>query len=135
MKVTKFILLTALITMFGACSAYDEPALKVTVNTESNSTNRLTVSQAEKIASDVIANLSEGGETRAEVPTPTVEFVICSAKTRSAAANDTIAYVFNYPDNGGFVMMSPDPTLEEPLVAYSDKGNLDINDYFVKCSV
>lgn len=29
-------------------------------------------------------------------------------------------------------MVSPDPIVEEPLVAYSDKGHLDINDDFVK---
>lgn len=131
MKVSKFILLTTLMTLCAACSSYDEPVLNETVNSESKSANRLTVSQAEKIASDVIANFSDVDKTRAETPSPSVEFVIRSAKTRSAAANDTIAYVFNYPDNGGFVMMSPDPTLEDPLVAYSDKGNLDINDEFV----
>lgn len=133
MRKFKFVIFTALTVLMAACSAYDEPVVKETVDKEFNpAVNRLTVSQAEKLASEVIADFHEEDVTRTEVPTPDVEFILRSAKTRSVATNDTIAFVFNYPDNGGFVMMSPDPTLDEPLIAYSDKGHLDINDDFVK---
>lgn len=99
----KFVIFTALTVLMAACSAYDEPVVKETVDKEFNpAVNRLTVSQAEKLASEVIADFHEEDVTRTEVPTPDVEFILRSAKTRSVATNDTIAFVFNYPDNGGF---------------------------------
>lgn len=130
MRQTRFFLILALIGLFGACSSYDEPALNGKASQGSRVENRLTVLQAESIASAILSEFSENGQTRSDVA-PEVEYVLRSSKTRSVASNDTIAYVFNYPDNGGFVMISPDPSLDEPLVAYSDKGNLDINDEFV----
>lgn len=60
----------SLMTLFAACSSFDEHALKEAIKSESNSVNRLTIAQAEKIASDVIAGFFEGEETRAEVPSP-----------------------------------------------------------------
>lgn len=131
MKQARILLILVLIGLFGACSSYEEPALNGKASQSSAAENRLTVSQAESIASAIIAEFSENCKTRSDIA-PEVEYVVRSSKTRSVASNDTIAYVFNYPDNGGFVMISPDPSLEEPLVAYSDKGHLDIYDDFVK---
>ena len=48
--------------------------------------------------------------------------------TLSYTANtgiDNDFYVFNYPNNGGFVIVSADERTTHPVLAYSDQGSFD----------
>lgn len=60
--------------------------------------------------------------TRASLEAPTVTYVVDDSKTRSSLLPDTLAYVVNYPNNGGWTIISRDNRIN-PLLAYSDKGN------------
>ena len=132
----RFILFTILSVLIGGCSNIEEPAFTdKSINDSDAVRNRFTISQAEGIASSIIAEFSNESVTRTSDSTPDVEIILRSSKTRSQSSNDTLAYVFNYPDNGGFVIMSPDPKLEDPLVAYSDKGHINTSDDFVKTQI
>lgn len=55
-----------------------------------------------------------------------VENVISRSVTRSAQ-NDTVAYIINYGENDGFVVIAPDRRAY-PLYAISDNGHLSLGD-------
>lgn len=56
-----------------------------------------------------------------------VECIVGSARTRGANEVDTLFYVVNYADMGGFLMVPTDSRLE-PVYAMSDHGKLDFSD-------
>lgn len=69
--------------------------------------------------------LSKKDETRSQTKEQAnVQYVFSSAKTRSE--NDTVAYVINYPDNGGFVIISSDNRIN-PVLAYSTTGTFSFD--------
>ena len=52
----------------------------------------------------------------------TVDYVLNNVKTRSQDLPDTLAYVINYADEGGFAIISADNRVA-PLLAFSDTGH------------
>lgn len=85
--------------------------------------------RAAAIAEKVLSEF-RSGQTRTSNNTPEVEYILRSEKTRSTEGNDTLAYIFNYPENGGYAIIAYS-TEVDPLIAYSEKGHLDCNDEFV----
>lgn len=71
-----------------------------------------------------IANLFRAG-TRATQSMPHVMYVLKKGlSTRSVVENeisDTVAFILNYPNNAGFVIVANDKRVD-PILAFSDKG-------------
>ena len=67
----------------------------------------------------------------AKLSAPAIRYVLNNERTRSASAPDTLAYVINYPDNGGFVIVSSVNKVY-PVLAYSDKGNFTFDNEIAK---
>lgn len=91
------------------------------------------ISLGQKAASEIALSAIQGiDKTRSVNLEPEVTYLMRKDKTRSTTqSSDTLAYVFNYPDNGGFAIVANSIDIE-PLVAYTDKGHLDCNDQFVQ---
>ncbi len=114
-----------------ACSQLDENDLRSGLKSEghsSNSTSHISEADAIQIANSVISSMSTRSEN---AMSPSVDYVVKSGYTRSMDIPDTLAYVFNYPGNSGFAIISTDSRVE-PLLAYSNEGNLDLSDEFVR---
>lgn len=64
---------------------------------------------------------------------PSFDYVISDPKTRSASQPDTLAYIINYPNDEGFVIVS---TLRKvyPVMAYSDRGNFSLENEVAKAN-
>lgn len=67
------------------------------------------------------------------------DYILASGITTRAQSNvpDTLAYIINYPDNGGFAIIATD-TRVYPILAYANTGNFNtdneaVNDNFIDC--
>lgn len=89
--------------------------------------------EALNIAERVIPS-KESEETRSLNTLPVVSCVMNNRMTRSAAiASDTVAYVINYPDSGGFVIVAAQKNVY-PVLAFSKSGNFDLENEAVRMS-
>lgn len=92
----------------------------------------LSVNQALEISQQF---LKKSNETRAyalediEVIPVTRE----NGKTRSNENSDTLAYIFNYPEEGGFSIVSA-KTGVYPILAFSDNGNFSLENEIAKAN-
>lgn len=64
---------------------------------------------------------------------PVFSYVTNGASTRYASVSDTLAYVINYPNNGGFVIVSSDKRVY-PVLAYSYNGNFSMDNEIAKAN-
>lgn len=69
-------------------------------------------------------------------PITEVQYVLNSYQTRSENLPDTLAYIINYGENDGFVIISGSRRID-PLLAFSDEGtfasdNQMVNSYFIE---
>lgn len=64
---------------------------------------------------------------------PIFSYVTNGASTRYASVPDTLAYVINYPNNGGFVIVSSDKRVY-PVLAYSYNGNFSMDNEIAKAN-
>lgn len=99
-------------------------------------TNRIDMQEATNLAEDAIAFLdrehpSESKSSRAVNSVSILRFGnLKSSMTKSGEYNealdisDTLAYVFNFEDSLGFVIISNDKRTESPLLAFTQKGSL-----------
>lgn len=62
---------------------------------------------------------------------PNFSYVLNGASTRYAYVPDTLAYVINYPDNGGFTIISSDRRVY-PVLGYSYEGNFSFDNEIAK---
>lgn len=91
--------------------------------------------QALLIASKVLNNNQVS--SRSVGGTPKVEYVLNYSKGRNATqSSDTLAYIVNYPNQGGFVIVASTRTVY-PVLAFSKYGNYEYdneisNDCFLK---
>lgn len=53
---------------------------------------------------------------------PVFDYVLSKKLSRGSSKQDTLAYIINYPDDRGFVIVSTDRRIY-PVLAFSDKGN------------
>lgn len=115
--------LIAFASILTSCSSIEEPA-PVKRSLSGNNGQLRTESEIVEIANGVI-----GGKTRsAEIPR--IDCLLRSQvqeRTRSISeGNDTIAYIINYENNGGFAIIAADHRVPSVL-AFSETGNFDRN--------
>ena len=127
----KFYLFMAILGLFlSACSQTELEDLSSKTMTRVSSAS---ISEDEAI--DIALNAIRGLQhTRTSEGAPEIEYVLRNERTRSSAQSDTLAYIINYPDNGGYALVA-NTNVVEPLMVYSDKGNLDQEDLVVKETV
>ncbi|HCD77739.1 MAG TPA: hypothetical protein DEQ27_05380 [Prevotella sp.] len=120
------------ITLLLGCNNDDQTLTIVDgVEQQMPSSQSITQKEALEIASKVIKhssitrNQSEG--------IPSFEYVLNETKTRTngTTAPDTLAYIINYPNNNGFVIVSTTRNVY-PVLGFSDKGNFSFDNEIVK---
>lgn len=85
-------------------------------------TDEISKTDAIKIASKVL----NGDKTRGIMRgLPLFDYVLRSERTRGVNGNDTLAYILNYPDDKGFVIVAKSKKVH-PVLAYSDNGNFSL---------
>lgn len=113
--------LTLVVLLSGCSSDMDDlsiPGNNVVTSTTSVSRN-ITKEDAIAIANKVLKK----NETRSDILNlPSFEYVVSGSSTRSTSTVDTLAYVLNYPDNAGFVIVSTDRRVY-PVLGFADEGN------------
>ncbi len=83
---------------------------------------KVTKEDALSIANRVLNNAS-----RSEISAyPTFEYVINDNSSRNFTLPDTLAYVLNYPNNGGFVIVAADRRVY-PVLAFSPDGHFSFD--------
>ena len=124
----KFILIFLLFIIVG-CTNNDEFQETELVSQEVN--NKITKDEAVDIANKVLKkNTSTRISTKEHV---LFDFVTSNnrSKTRCASQPDTLAYIINYPNDEGFVIVS---TCRKffPVLGFSDKGHFSVTNENVK---
>lgn len=107
------------ILLLAGCSQEDLP----TMPDKTQSSTRVSLQQALKNADRVFANLSGGTRTVRRVKDVQT---LGSGVTRSNSS-DTLYYVVNYENEGGFAVLGADTRLDK-VYAIGEEGNLDMND-------
>lgn len=126
-------LLTVSIALFlcGCSDVYDFPTQE---NQNVCVSRHIDQNEAAEIANKVLKFSPKTRNVAAEVPT--FAYVMNESKTRSCGISDTLAYVINYPNDGGFVIVSTDRSVY-PVLGFSDKGRFtfdnDICTYKLFC--
>lgn len=134
-----FWLVTAFAILTIACNSYEEP-----IDIGSKKTNKtigkdgaITEDEAVGIAGKFLgrSNPSRSAGTSISKVMAVTESAELDSKV-SKVQNDTLAYVVNYANDGGFVVVSS-KRIANPILAYSDKGNFSMkneiaNECFVK---
>lgn len=109
-----------LILTVGSCASVEDTELQEVQSGSNGSHFSLGITEALSKANELRS------ATRIANITPKVDYVMRKNKgkrTRSTTeVSDTLAYIFNYPENGGFVIVSND-VRTKTILAYSDNGN------------
>lgn len=130
MKKSILLFSMASILLAGCNSAIeDEPLLKDRQD-ESGSVISYKISQTEALefSNKVLNKIS----TRSTLPSPpSFDYVVDGKSTRGTLSNDTLAYVINYPNDGGFVIVATDKRVN-PLLAFSDTGHFSFDNEIAK---
>ncbi len=87
--------------------------------------NRISEDEALSIAEKVLK------KTRSTYSFAEVKCVMSNKNTRSGIDHDTIAYVINYPNDGGFVIVAGSRQVK-PLLGYSYTGNFTFDNEIAK---
>lgn len=106
-----------------------ESALRDKQN-ENVSVNSYKISHAEALefSNEVLKKIS----TRSTpLSLPSFDYVVDVKTTRSTVSNDTLAYVINYPNEAGFVIVATDKRVN-PLLAFSETGNFSFDNEIAK---
>lgn len=112
---TIVMLLSGCASDMGDLSIPNSNAIASTTNDSSN----ITKDDAILIANKVLKK----NRTRSGILNiPSFEYVISGNSTRSTSTADTLAYVLNYPDNAGFVIVATDRHVY-PVLGFSEEGN------------
>ncbi len=116
------ILLLTIVFLLSGCSNEMSDLSLLDGNTISkpiNNDSHINKKDAIAIANSVLHKK----ETRSEIPNfPIFEYVISEVQTRGTSAADTLAYILNYPNNEGFVIVSTDRRVY-PVLGFANKGN------------
>ena len=124
MKGFKQFMLLLVVLLLGSCSNdLVEPAIKSADNTDA--TTRVDMQTALDRAEKMLAKI-EGGKTRSR-RVASIRYLSIDGKTRSAGSLDSLYYIINYADNGGFVVAGADTRLDG-IYAISEEGHLEESD-------
>lgn len=113
--------LTIVVLLSGCSSDMDDLSIPNSnaVASTSNVSSGITKDDAISIANKV---LKKNGTRSGIFNLPSFEYVVSGNTTRSTSTADTLAYVLNYPDNSGFVIVATDRRVY-PVLGFSDEGN------------
>lgn len=124
MKGFKQFMLLLVVLLLGSCSNdLVEPAIKSADNTDA--TTRVDMQTALDRAEKMLAKI-EGGKTRSR-RVASIRYLSIDGKTRSEGSLDSLYYIINYADNGGFAVAGADTRLDG-IYAISEEGHLEESD-------
>ncbi|MDR1582085.1 MAG: C10 family peptidase [Prevotellaceae bacterium] len=100
-----------------------------------NENNKVGIEEAMQFANDVIGFLDgesavKSGTARSIssigtlVSTDMQSVALKSSNDTDVEIPDTVAYIFNFGDEDGYAIVSADTRIEDPILAYTDNGNL-----------
>lgn len=129
MRIFKFLSLILVLTLTGCMSMVDNEPENNAIDTSAvEMQRRISKEKAVYIGGQVLNKVS----TRAaSLETPSFEYVLNESNTRSISLPDTLAYILNYPNNGGFVIVATD-TRVNPVLAFSSTGNFSLDNEIAK---
>lgn len=120
----------AIVLFVAGCSSSEEPIFHENshISKSVSVTRSIDAEDALDIANKVLGRrLTRSGNDR-----PKFEYVINNYKTRSNAfVPDTLAYVINYPNNTGFVIVASDRKIY-PVLAFSEAGSFSFDNEIAK---
>ena len=113
-------LMILVLTLSGCSNELDDLIVPGSKNETTTSVIRSKVSKTDAIA--IAEKVLKKNRTRNEILNiPKFEYVVGGVNTRSTSTTDTLAYILNYPDNGGFVIVSTDRRVY-PVLAFGSEG-------------
>jgi len=120
MKKICFIFPAVILMTMVACSNIGEPSIDIMETRASVGSHKISEAEACGIADIVLGNEHMRHFSEKQV---LIEYVISSElKTRDGEKSDTMAYIINYPDSGGFAIIASTNKVY-PVLAFSHEGN------------
>lgn len=118
--------LMILVIMLSGCSSDLDDLIVPGSKTETTTSGiRSKVSKTDAIA--IAEKVLKKDRTRSGILNiPKFEYVMGGINTRSTSTSDTLAYILNYPDNGGFVIVSTDRRVY-PVLAFAHEGQFTLD--------
>ncbi len=124
MKILKQFVLLLVVLLFGSCSNdYMESANQS--SDSSSLTTRVDMQTALERAEKMLAKI-EDGKTRSR-RVASIRYLNIDGKTRAGGSLDSLYYIINYADNGGFAIAGADTRLDG-IYAISEEGHLEESD-------
>ncbi|MCM1222793.1 MAG: C10 family peptidase [Lachnospiraceae bacterium] len=132
-----FLILVLSATILSACSNIEELKPQITnTSQETITSTHISKSDAVEIAKNLLHQTSVGTRsTKLNEPTE-FKYVMSRMKTRANVnLSDTLAYIINFPDDAGYVIVASDNRIN-PILAFSEEGNFDpsnelVQQYFI----
>jgi len=137
MKIRNFIYVLFSLAFLFSCSDENLPSnnLPLANMQKPNPNNRIDMAEAINLVEEAIAFLdrehpSESKSSRAVNSVSILRFgdlkssMMKSGEYRSFDISDTLAYIFNFGDSSGYVIISNDARIESPLLAFTENGSL-----------
>lgn len=130
MKKRLLLIPMTLFFLTGCTNAIDDEALLDNRQDENISldSDKITQIEAIEISNEVLNKISTR-TTSADIPA--FEYVIADKSSQKSASNDTLAYVINYPEDKGFVILATDKRVN-PLLAFSERGHFSFDNVTAK---
>lgn len=121
-----------LIISMNSCSSEDIENLQSN-KSDNGLSHTISIEEALNIANITLNYTTRNYTTRSNNNLkPNVDYVLSNEKTRGdLLESDTLAYIINYPEDAGFVVVSSDDRVY-PVLAFSDKGNFSMENEIVK---
>lgn len=130
MKKNNLLFIFVIGLLFTGCSDVDDSIMNDEISVKNDYASlHIDSQEALGIANKVLYGDKSTRNTSSN--TPTFNYVINDNKTRSLNIPDTLAYVINYPDNGGFVIVSTDRRVY-PVLAFSNEGQFSFENESAK---
>ncbi len=117
----KFTTIAILGILLSSCSSIEEPLSPTSNSSDERSlTQSINKSDALKIADKVLGRSASTRNIQSSIPE--FEYVLNERSTRNSNIPDTLAYIINYPNDEGFVIVSSDRRVY-PVLAFSKESN------------
>jgi hypothetical protein len=148
-KFRLFLLVTILLSMVACSKEENLNNAELTANNEVEFTdaeldvlyrmrdkdNKVGIEEATQFANDVIGFLDGESAVKSGTARNISSIGVLSSKGMQSVAlksndgtnveiPDTVAYIFNFGDDAGYAIVSADTRIEDPILAYTESGNL-----------
>lgn len=124
MKTLKFLIFHVLLLILGSCSN-EQTELENGFNGDTSETTRVDMKTALARAEKMFCKI-EGGSTRSR-KVAQIRYLQVNPQTRAGKSLDSLYYLINYADDGGFAVAGADTRLDE-IYAISESGHLEESD-------